>query len=489
MKKRLSLLLCLSFVSVITACSHSEKPKKEEATPHTKETKTIHKNEFTIVAKEGVHTIAGHDIEVYSFGNSIPGSEIRVKEGEKVKITFKNELKDNPAAIHWHGYKVPNAMDGVPGVTQNAVKTGESFTYEFVAKDPGTYWYHSHQHGVVQLEKGLYGAFIVEEKEKQDYDIDQTVILDEWSTKPIDTKNMHQHGAGGMDDMYDLYTINGKAGKDIQPLEVKKGDKVRLRILNAGFTMRQMVLEGHKFKVIALDGKKIENPKWIEDEILRIGAGERYDIEFIANNPSHSVLKGTSDIETTNKKLEMAQLPIHYKDVDVPKETKTKEPTPSKVFNYINYGTSKKLPITLQDTFDKKLHLDLNTTIGQHSFFTINGAMYPLIEDLVVKEGDLVKITFRNLSKFDIHPMHMHGHHFQVLSYNGTPATSTILKDTFNLMPGDVVEVGFRADNPGHWMVHCHDLHHATAGMMMKMVYKDFKKDPKIIEGGHNIPE
>lgn len=136
---------------------------------------------INIEAKE-THWIFNDEIMdmAWTYNGTLPGQEIRVNEGDHVRIVLKNSLSE-PTALHLHGLPVPNEMDGVPGVTQNAVLPGEEFVYEFVADTPGTYWYHSHQKGAEQVGKGLYGAFIVEPKDQKDVTLDQMIIIDEWS--------------------------------------------------------------------------------------------------------------------------------------------------------------------------------------------------------------------------------------------------------------------------------------------------------------------
>lgn len=227
----------------------------------------------------------GKTLPVWTFNNSVPGPQIRVKQGDTVKINLKNQLPE-PVTIHWHGVPVPNAMDGIPGVTQNAVQPGQSFTYEFKADVPGTYWYHSHQDSVNQLDRGLYGSFVVEGKNEEKVDCDYTLMLDEWmSSGEMSGMNHSTMNMGHDMSMYDLYTINGKSGSLVDQLPVKQGDRVRIRLINAGYLSHQIHLHGHEFKVIATDGQPINNPDILKDNVISIAAGERYDIEFVANNP------------------------------------------------------------------------------------------------------------------------------------------------------------------------------------------------------------
>lgn len=499
--------------------------KKEEGTKNkvnpekvdgaqTVSSETLTGNEFTIVAKEGTHQLNDRvSVNALAFNRSVPGSQIRVKQGEKIKVNLKNELSE-PVSIHWHGITVPNEMDGIPGVTQNAVQPGESFTYEFTPEDPGTYMYHTHQNAVEQMDKGLYGAIIVEPKEKT-YDRDYTLMLDEWMSNPeeesaemegmehnnmnnnkeaegesnMDHSNMSseagneeeskmegmdQGGMGGMGhDMsaYDIFTINGKSGDSIEPLMVKEGEKVRLRLVNVGFMSHKIHLHGHKFKVAAIDGQELNEPQEIKDQVISIAPGERYDIEFTADNPGEWFIECHGDMEGT---AGMKTL-IKYEDTEGSTDTSNQEMQLPE-FNYMNYGVFEDAEFTLEQDYDVEYTMDLNTKMdGEGQVFTINGKTFPETDNINVKEGDLVKVTLTNSSMMDDHPMHLHGHFFQVLSKNGKPVEgSSIIRDTINLKPGEEVVVAFKADNPGNWLFHCHDLHHATAGMVNMVKYDGF---------------
>lgn len=435
----------------------------------------------------------GKKLNVWSYNNTVPGPQIRVKKGEDVRITLNNTL-DVPTSIHWHGVPVPNSMDGIPGVTQNAVQPGESFVYEFKADVPGTYWYHSHQDSVNQLDMGLYGSFIVEDPSEQS-DRDFTLVLDEWmssgtmnmstasteedmpgmdhsqmemdESKQSSTKTLEGHDMS----MYDLYTINGKAGSGVDPLVVKEGDKVRIRLINAGFISHQLHLHGHEFKVLTTDGQPVQNPAVIKEQLITIAPGERYDIEFEANNPGQWFLEEHGDdFASTNMKIK-----INYEgqnsSSDKPNQ---KEQLPS--FDATTYGEASKTKFTLEQIYDLDYSMNLGTEQQDgEAIYTINDKVFPETESLSVKTGDTVKVRLINDSQSDDHPMHLHGHFFQVLSKNGKPVTgSTLIKDTINLKPGEEVVVAFEADNPGNWMFHCHDLHHASAGMVTELNYTDY---------------
>jgi len=193
--------------------------------------------------------------EAWTYNGTVPGPELRVREGDRVRVTLLNHLPES-TSIHWHGLRLPNAEDGVVGVTQDAVPPGQSFTYEFVAKDPGTYWYHSHQNTEGQVPRGLYGALIVEPSSGVTYDRDYSVIV-------------------------------GDAQRAVVPqhLDANPGERVRLRLTNAfGSDMTglpgRLVLVGVPYTIVALDGHDLNKPQTLGPEVLQLGMGQRYDLVF-----------------------------------------------------------------------------------------------------------------------------------------------------------------------------------------------------------------
>ena len=201
MKKLLLGTVLAGVVAIGAACSNNSSMQghdmsnmnmKEENTaqdsskklPLATNTEVLSGKEINLTAKEALLQINDQvKLPVYTYNGSVPGAQIRVKQGDNVKIVLKNELPE-PITIHWHGYPVPNNQDGVPGVTMDAIKPGETFTYEFTATVPGTYWYHSHQKSAEQVDKGLYGTLIVEPKNEEKVDRDYTLVLDEWMRDP-----------------------------------------------------------------------------------------------------------------------------------------------------------------------------------------------------------------------------------------------------------------------------------------------------------------
>lgn len=517
MKGKLKLFLAVGAISVILAgCANANSPHGMEVTDQpkmnmgdsqqntsqnkeqtedmklTQATPVGDGKEFTITAQASNLKVSDDvTLPVWTFNNSVPGPQIRVKVGDIVKVKLKNELEE-PVSIHWHGYPVPNNMDGIPGVTQDAVAAGKEFTYEFKATVPGTYWYHSHQDSVYQLDKGLYGTLIVEDP-NESYDRDYTLVLDEWMssgemdksnneyTEGMDHSQMDMGDTSNMTEMaehdmsmYDVYTMNGKTGDAIDKLTVKKGDKVRIRLVNAGYMTHTIHLHGHEFKVIASDGQPVISPAVITDQGIAIAPGERYDLEFTSNNPGSWLLEehGKEDDVKNMRAV------IEYEGVSgKPDTSNANEELP--IFDLTKYGQQAKTNFSLDQKFDQEVKLDLNTEMKDGEMvYTINGKVFPDTDPIKVDKWDKVKVTFVNNSKMDDHPMHLHGHFFQVLSKDGKPLKrAPVIKDTLNVKPGEEYVVAFEADNPGDWMFHCHDLHHASAGMVTDVMYDGYKSN------------
>ena len=202
--------------------------------------------------------------DAYSYNGTLPGPEIRVTEGEKVRIVVKNELPES-TSVHWHGLVTPNAMDGVPYLTQPPIKPGETFTYEFVAKPAGSHMYHSHHNAMEQVGKGLLGAFIVEPRDRSKsprFDREYTMVLN---------------------DTLLGFTLNGKSFPATQPLTAKVGERVLVRYMNEGLMNHPMHLHGMAMQVVAKDGYVLANPYMCDT--LDVAPGDRYDVIIEADNP------------------------------------------------------------------------------------------------------------------------------------------------------------------------------------------------------------
>jgi manganese oxidase len=220
---------------------------------------------FELTAKKiRWETAPSQTVEAWAYNEQIPGPQIRVREGDRVRVTLKNELSES-TAVHFHGVEVPNDQDGVPFITQPPIKPGQTFTYEFTAPNPGSHMYHSHHNSATQVGLGLLGAFIIEPKNPdpiEKVDIDYVLVLND--------------GAHG-------YTFNGKSFPATEPIVAKLGQKVRLRFMNEGMMIHPMHLHGMHMTVISKDGWPVPAP-WKCDTI-NVAPGERWDVIVNCNNP------------------------------------------------------------------------------------------------------------------------------------------------------------------------------------------------------------
>lgn len=421
---------------------------------------------FELVAQQKKVTLAsGAVIDAWTYNGEI-APELRVKQGEMIEVKLVNQDIDRGVTIHWHGYNVPNAMDGVPGMTQNVVKPGQSFTYKFRANQEGTYWFHSHQQAAEQVVRGLFGTLIVEPKqETESYDEEITLINHQWET------DQGRRKAFGNQD-------------EFQWKQVKPGDTVKLRIINAYNYSEKFLLQGTEFRITSIDGMRIQDPKPLSDQTaFRLGAGGRYDVVFTM--PDRPVF-----FKLVNRRNEGNPGTVFYAGSRPERPVFQAE---SAEFDPSDYGKPVMNEVTAEDKFDREFHMILGNRMGFYNgqinfLWTINGEVYPRVPTFVVKEGDRVKTTFVNRSLGE-HPMHLHGHHMTVLKKNGKKVATPWLTDTLNVMPGESYEVGFIADNPGMWMDHCHNLDHAATGMTLHLMYDHVLPSYEVGTRSGNIPD
>ncbi|MFC5403218.1 multicopper oxidase family protein [Cohnella soli] len=431
------------------------------------QTEQVDQHYELVAQKQQVKLSSGKTMEAWTFNGTAPGPEIRVKQGEIVEVVLRNKDIEDGVTIHWHGYNVPNAEDGVAGVTQDSVPPGGTHVYRFQANQVGTYWYHSHQQSAKQVVKGLFGSLIVEPNDTpQPNTKDITVLSHAWQLSSKSTLTPSY----GLKDTLDRQTIPA-------------GTPVRLRIINAQNLPQSFQLSGAALKVIAIDGNDVQAPTQIENQTLFIAGGGRYDVLFTM--PSTPVrLSSQSDSGTTPgivfSETETNAIPAIHKN--------------NPVFDPSSYGEKLQTPFTIDSKFDRTYRIVLDSRLGfydgkLHALYTINGRVFPDTPSLTVKEGDIVKTTFINRG-MDHHPMHLHGHTLLVLSRNGKPTTgSPWWTDSLDVAPGEVYEVAFKADNPGIWMDHCHNLLHAKTGMTMHLSYEGITTPFETGRETNNQPE
>jgi len=377
----------------------------------------------------------GHSVAGYSLNGTSPGPTITAVQGQLVEVRARNESVAAGIALHWHGLDVPNAMDGVAGVTQDGIGVGESFTYRFVADDVGTYWYHSHQLSDVQVAGGLFGALVVLPRRKIAETTDVIAV---------------EHTYGG------VRTLNGRA-EDLH-VDADPGERVRVRVVNTDNGSIQ-AWANIPFALLAIDGTEVNAPTPVGDQSVAVTGGARADLGVTMPADGSPVRVQVS---------RGAAVVLGAGNPPVP-------PQPPKILDPLSYGQPAGLGFDPAEADRRFVY-----TVGRRPGFvrgkpglwwSINSRLYPFVPMYMVSEGDVVVMTITNRSG-EAHPMHLHGHHAVVLARNGVAATgSPWWFDTLNVLDDETYEVAFVADNPGIWMDHCHNLTHAAQGMVAHLMY------------------
>ncbi|MFC3325028.1 multicopper oxidase family protein [Mesorhizobium cantuariense] len=419
----------------------------------------------------------GPQTAVWAYDRTVPGPALRLRQGEPIRITVENEL-DEDTTVHWHGIRLPNAMDGVPGLTQKPIKPGENFVYEFTPPDAGTFWYHPHANSLVQLGRGLAGALIVEEAEPVAVDRDLLWLLQDWR---LAADGQIAGGFGSMMDasmsgrLGNAVTINGAAQA---ALGVRAGERVRLRLANAALArMMALRFEGHRPVVVAIDGQPCE-PHDPEGGRLVLAPAMRIDIVLdMQGDPGsrHAVIDDFYDglaYALTSLAYDTAP-PLRAHSLDEPLAL-PRNPLPTPVL-----ANAVRQEIVLQGGMmggGKLAGVGGMMGMGMPGMngapaWAINGMSMTgdghagMTPQFTLERGASCHLTMRNESAW-WHPMHVHGFSLSVLSRNGSPAPHRQWQDTVLMAPKDTIECAFVADNPGDWMLHCHVADHQMAGLM-----------------------
>jgi multicopper oxidase len=411
----------------------------------------------------------------WSYGASVPGAEIRMRAGEVLRATVTNELLDD-TSVHWHGIALRNDADGVPPVTQRQIASGSAFTYQFTVPDPGTYWFHPHVG--TQLDRGLYAPLIVDDpNEPLAYDDEWVVVLDDWldgvTGNPDEVLAELRRGMGHMDGGHMMtdatsYLLGGDAG-DVQyphfllngrvpaapvSYRARPGARVRLRIINAGGdTAFRVALGGHSLRVTHADGFPVHP---VETDALLIGMGERYDaVVTLADGvfPLVALAEG---------KRAAAFALVRTGAGAAPAPTVRPAELDRRIVAYrqLRPTDAVRLPDRPADRV-----IPLKLTGGMMKYdWGFNGRPHDPHHNESVRNGERVRLDLVNSTTM-WHPVHLHGHTFAV-------ADSGVRKDTVIVLPGQTQPVFFDAGNPGIWMIHCHNVYHAEAGMMTQLGYQ-----------------
>ncbi len=410
-----------------------------------------------LTARKGTVRLAdGQQVDGYSINGTSPGPLIEATEGDLVEVHLTNADVPDGVTLHWHGLDVPNAEDGVAGVTQDAVLPGKQHTYRFVAEDAGTYWYHSHQVSHTQVIRGLFGALVVHPAAPEPGVRDVVALA---------------HTYDG------IATLNGRT---LVPVEARPGQRVRVRVVNSDNGPTHAWTDA-PFRVVAVDGTDVRSPTRVQDKTVTVTAGGRVDLEVVAPRPGVHVRVQVGSSTA----------------VVIGQGTATARPSaptpPAHRLDLLSYGSPAPLGFDPVQA-DRRFTYDIGRRPGfvrgrPGMWWTVNGRLFPNLPMFVVREGDVVRIHIENHSG-DVHPMHLHGHHAVVLARNGTPATgSPWWFDSLDVEDGDSYDVAFVADNPGIWMDHCHNLRHAQQGLVTHLMYEGVSEPYRVGGSSRNEPE
>ena len=410
---------------------------------------------------------------MWTYNGTVPGPEIRIRQGERLRVSIVNELAEE-TTVHWHGLRVPNAMDGVPHLTQKPIAPGETFLYEFDVPDAGTYWYHPHQSSFEQVGRGLYGPLIVEERQPIRVDRDVVWVLGDWRLLPNaqisdDFGNRMEMSMAGR--IGNTVTVNGRVPK---AFNVRSGERIRLRLINAA-NARIFGLEfpGHRPLVIANDGQPVE-PHEVSGGRVVLGPAMRMDLilDMTGRPGDRFAVADTFYRDLEYNLLDVAYGPEQLRDhpLDAPltlaANTMPEPVLAAAVRHDVTFGGGMMGGMMMAMKGGRSS--DMREMMHDGMDWTINGVaakghvMDPL---LTFSRGSSCILALRNDTAW-YHPIHLHGHSFRVISRNGEPTRYREWRDTVLLSPRERAEIAFVADSPGDWMIHCHVLEHQESGMM-----------------------
>lgn len=432
---------------------------------------------FNVALDPASPTLTG----VWGFNEQLPGPVLRVKRGEALHFAVRNALPQD-SAVHWHGVRVPNAMDGVPHVTQHPIPPGGSFDYLYAPPDSGTFWYHPHQSSFEQVPRGLYGALVVEEDGPPQVDRDEVWLL---SDIKLDGRRQQVEDFGRILDVANdgrignQVLVNGLVAGAERKLEVRAGERLRLRLINAASArFFRLAIDGHAAQVIAYDGQGVV-PHPLPADGLPLGPGMRVDLivdclgepgksyalrdlgrpPIVPETQLGTLAYGAQALRSKPLATPIALVPNRIAEPDLAKATD----------HYIMFqggmrgapviGLVDGKPSRIQEIMAREgLAWTMNYN-AQHEHALMHEPF------LNLRVGEHVILHMVNETDF-MHPMHLHGHFFRVLAVNGVRNERREWRDTVIMGPRQSVDVAFVADNPGEWMYHCHILDHAAGGMM-----------------------
>jgi FtsP/CotA-like multicopper oxidase with cupredoxin domain len=409
--------------------------------------------------------------EALTYNGEVPGPALRVRQGTLFRATVENRLAEN-TTVHWHGIRLPNAMDGVPGLTQASIRPGERFDYAFTPPDAGTFWYHSHDDSLIQMGRGLAGPLIVEEMEPPSVDRELLWTIQDWrlTDDAQIAPGFNNRMEAAMDGRVgNTVTINGRVPDTVS---VRAGERIRLRLINAAIArILALRFEGHRPVIVALDGQPCEPHEPADSRVL-LGPAMRADVmvdmqgepgrsyrvvDYFYNRLAYTLVRLVYD-PAPPLRPHPSDAPMRLLPNSVPNPDLT-----SVLVHEVRLQGGMMGGMGMMGSGMMGMGSDAAWAInGQSMTGDGSAGMPPLFQ---IARGRSCILNLRNETAW-WHPMHLHGHSFRVLDRDGAPEPHGVWGDTVLVRPREQVRVAFVADNPGDWMLHCHVMEHQIGGLM-----------------------
>jgi FtsP/CotA-like multicopper oxidase with cupredoxin domain len=412
----------------------------------------------------------GVNVETVAYNGQVPGPLLRLRQGMPVTIDVTNAT-ETPEIVHWHGLTTDSLNDGAMEEGSPMIAPGGHLRYTLTPNPAGTRWYHTHTTAgpnlAVSTYTGQFGFLLVEgASDPNSYDQEVFLVIHHWEpsfvpmVESMQAQSANHPSTSGSDVGYRYATINQhRLGAGV-PIRVKQGQRVLMRFLNASATENVILaLPGHTFRIIAMDGNPVPNPRDVE--VISLATAERVDAIVEMKSPGVWVLGSTLE------KSRQMGLGIVVEYAGKTGTPVWKDPQ-NTTWDYTQFANTSPAP-NPDDTFTLAL-MDLGPqNDARFDTWAINGKSWPDIEPLTVQKGKRYRMVFQNVSG-DQHPMHLHRHTFEITAI-GEKSISGLKKDVINVMPLDTVAVDFVADNPGDTLLHCHMQLHMDYGFMQLIKY------------------
>ncbi len=434
---------------------------------------SIHAVELNVIEKKIV--VNGQEATVFAIAQPDGSVGIRINKDQKFNVQLKNKL-NVPTSVHWHGLILPNDQDGVAFITQFPIYPSQSYHYQFPLVQSGTFWMHSH---LGLQEQNLLSAPLIIDDPEDAKIADQEVVLlladftfqsptrifQNLRCKNIN-KSMKMNSLDIVDVDYDAYLTNSRTLQNPEVVEVKAGSTIRLRIINGASATNFFInLRSMAGEAIAVDGNRIKPLKGSQFELA-----DAQRIDIVVRIPNEGgVFPVLAQAEGTDRQTGLILI---TKGAKVPQISEKASEKVGRLTNAQERQLQALDPLPSKKV-DKQLMAELGGDMSTYSW-TINNQAWPESTPLVVEKGQRVELIFKNSTAMS-HPMHLHGHVFQVKAIDGIPFEGAV-RDTILVTPNSTVAIQFDANNPGVWPLHCHILYHLEAGMFTLVKYSDFQQ-------------